>query len=58
LRRQRLRTDWLFSYQPTPGTVVFAGYGSTLAEDDKAAPRRLLRLNDGFFVKVSYLWRL
>ena len=29
------RMDWLFSYRPTPGTVVFAGYGSSL--DDAAA---------------------
>ncbi len=25
------RFDALFSYRPTPGTVVFLGYGSTLA---------------------------
>jgi hypothetical protein len=53
------RADWLFSYQPTPGTVVFAGYGNTLAnlEDDPRAPR-LRRTVDGFFLKVSYLFRL
>jgi len=53
------RADWLFSYQPTPGTVVFAGYGNTLAtadEDPRAA--RLKRTVDGFFLKVSYLFRL
>ena len=53
------RADWLFSYQPTPGTVVFAGYGNTLAnleEDPRTA--RLQRTVDGFFLKVSYLFRL
>lgn len=53
------RADWLFSYQPTPGTVLFAGYGNTLANLD-ADPRtaRLRRTVDGFFLKLSYLFRL
>jgi hypothetical protein len=53
------RADWLFSYQPTPGTVFFAGYGNTLANLDED-PRRpqLRRTLDGFFLKVSYLFRL
>ncbi len=57
--RQIFRADWLFSYQPTPGTVVFAGYSSSLAnpEDDPIKPR-LLRASDGWFLKWSYLWRL
>jgi hypothetical protein len=54
----RLRVDWLFSYQPTPGTVVFAGYGSTLSEPDALRFRRLQRESDGFFLKISYLFRL
>jgi len=54
-----LRADWLFSYEPTPGTVFFAGYGNTLAnQDDPRAAVRLRRASDGFFVKVSYLFRL
>jgi len=52
------RVDWLFSYRPTPGTVFFAGYGSTLTEDDPLAFSRLRRVNDGFFVKASYLLRM
>ena len=28
MSERHLRIDGLFSYQPTPGTVVFAGYGS------------------------------
>lgn len=60
-RMNQLRFDWLFSYQPTPGTVIFAGYGSTLREPD---PTRafgidgLERATDGFFVKLSYLFRM
>ena len=51
------RIDWLLSYRPTPGTVVFLGYGSTLAEPDPLAFRALQRASDGFFVKLSYLLR-
>ncbi len=56
--RNSLRTDWLFSYQPTPGTVIFAGYGNTLADQNArdAAGRR--RTADGFFFKISYLFRM
>jgi hypothetical protein len=50
--------DWLFSYQPTPGTVVFAGYGSTLTEAEGLRFRALRRDTDGFFLKVSYLFRM
>jgi hypothetical protein len=53
-----LRVDWLFSYRPTPGTVVFAGYGSGLEEPDAFRFRGLRRVGDGFFVKLSYLFRV
>jgi hypothetical protein len=53
------RADWLFSYQPTPGTVLFAGYGNSLANPDEDPRRvRLRRTQDGFFLKLSYLFRL
>jgi uncharacterized protein DUF5916 len=52
------RADWLFSYQPNPGTVLFAGYGSTLTEPDALRFRALDRQDDSFFVKLSYLFRL
>jgi hypothetical protein len=52
------RVDWLFSYRPTPGTVFFAGYGSSMTEDDPLAFSRLRRVNDAFFVKASYLLRM
>jgi len=60
-RSNRFRWDLLFSYQPNPGTVLFAGYGSTLA--DPSAPglfglKGLQRQQDGFFLKLSYLIRL
>jgi hypothetical protein len=55
------RGDVLLSYQPTPGTVLFAGYGNTLR--DPIDPRDplitgLRRAEDGFFLKLSYLFRM
>jgi hypothetical protein len=52
------RMDYLFSYQPTPGTVIFAGYGSTLNEDRPYSFNDMRRTTDGFFVKLSYLFRM
>jgi hypothetical protein len=57
-RSNGLRVDALFAWQPTPGTVFFAGYGSSVVDEDSFAFRRLKRANDGFFVKFSYLFRL
>jgi hypothetical protein len=53
-----LQVDWLFSFRPTPGTVAFAGYGSGLEEPDAFRFRALRRVADGFFAKLSYLFRL
>jgi hypothetical protein len=50
--------DWLFSYRPMPGTLVYLGYGSTMAEPDQFRFSTLQRTRDGFFGKVSYLFRL
>jgi hypothetical protein len=63
VRARSFRNDWLFSYQPTPGTVLFAGYGNTLANpaaSDKETIRTdtLRRTRDGFFLKLSYLFRM
>jgi len=52
-----LRMDWLFSYRPVPGTLIYLGYGTSLAEPDAFAFGRLARVQDGFFGKVSWLLR-
>jgi hypothetical protein len=57
-RSNGLRLDVLFAWQPTPGTVFFAGYGSSMSEPDAFAFKDLSRSKDGFFVKFSYLFRL
>jgi hypothetical protein len=62
------RGDFLFSYQPNPGTVFFAGYGARY--DDMRSTAALFdfprsfgfrgynRIDDALFVKASYLFRL
>ena len=52
-----LRADWLISYEPTPGTVAFLGYGSTLEAPDGASWSRVRRSADGLFVKLAYQFR-
>jgi len=57
-RLDGLRMDWLVSFEPTPGTVAFFGYGSSLARDLVLDPTaRLERTSDGFFVKLAYMFR-
>jgi hypothetical protein len=52
------RSDVLFSYRPTPGTVFLLGYGATLAEPEAFRFRDLQRREDGLFLKASYLFRM
>ncbi len=51
------RGDILVSFAPVPGTVFFAGYGSTLQEIEPFRFERFTRRADGFFLKGSYLFR-
>jgi hypothetical protein len=53
-----LRTDLLFSFEPTPGTVAFFGYGVSLAKDPLLyTTPGYTRTTDGFFVKLAYVFR-
>jgi hypothetical protein len=54
----RFRGDVLFSFQPTPGTVFFAGYGGAFVDAQAFGIDQFRRVGDGFFVKASYLFRL
>ena len=56
-RTEGLRLDLLASYTPTPGTVVFLGYGASLGAVDTFAFRRLQRASDGVFLKLAYQFR-
>ena len=57
-----VRPELLFSYLPSPGTVIYVGYGGTLLEPEAFRLGRgfgeLRRLNDALFVKMSYLFRV
>ncbi|HEY0671672.1 MAG TPA: hypothetical protein VGD27_05365, partial [Longimicrobiales bacterium] len=55
-RDKRIRLDALISYEPTPGTVAYVGYGSSYAELP-ALTRGFRRREDGFFVKLAYQFR-
>jgi hypothetical protein len=56
-RSDGLRLDFLVSYEPTPGTVAFLRYGSSMATDRQLSFYDLRRQSDGFFVKLAYLFR-
>jgi hypothetical protein len=61
-RVRSLHGDYLFSYQPTPGTVLFLGYGSQADglpdETQRFNWQPLRRTSDYFFAKYSYLLRM
>jgi len=48
------RVDALLSFQPSPGTVAFLGYGAGYDGDRTLTFRRLVRREDGFFLKLAY----
>ena len=52
-----LRLDFLASFEPTPGTVAFLGYGSSMQSDATLSLQNLQRTSDGFFVKLAYQFR-
>ena len=54
----RFHADVLLSYQPTPGTVLFAGYGRNMTDAGAFRFSSLTRTDDSFFAKLSYLFRL
>ncbi|MFT4604048.1 MAG: hypothetical protein ACI9W4_000767 [Rhodothermales bacterium] len=57
-RSNSFQFDWLLSYRPTPGTVLFLGYGASLSEPNTYKFNDFTRLNDGFFLKLSYRYRV
>ena len=48
------RMDWLAAFEPTPGTALYFGYGSTLEDTGALSFNGLRRANDGFFLKAAY----
>jgi hypothetical protein len=56
--RRTGRLDFLFSYLPSPGNVVYLGYGDALRADAPDGTDPLRRIKDVFFLKLSYLLRV
>lgn len=61
-RSHSARGDFLYSYQPNPGTVLFLGYGSFGLANPNPLERfnfqPIVRSSDYFFVKYSYLFKM
>ena len=54
-----MRADWLFAYLPSPGRVIYVGYGASLKQTDPFSfSDRPERTSDGLFVKLSYQFRV
>ena len=53
-----LRYDFLISYEPSPGTIVYAGWSRLLEGPETYRYSQLSPVNEGLFLKVSYLFRL
>ena len=53
-----LQANFLFTYLPNPGTVVYFGYGSLSQRPDLAGRTSLGAVRSDFFLKLSYLWRM
>jgi len=53
-----LQANFLFTYLPNPGTVVYFGYGNTSQQPDLAGRTQLGAVQSNFFLKLSYLWRM
>lgn len=50
--------ETLLSYEPTPGTVFFMGYGRQMEDTGSFRFRDVRAQADGFFVKLSYRFRM
>ena len=53
-----LQTNFLFTYLPNPGTVVYFGYGNTSQQPDQTGRTQFGSVLSSFFLKLSYLWRM
>ncbi len=56
--QRALQANFLFTYLPTPGTVVYFGYGNVSQRPDLAGRTTLRAVRSDFFLKLSYLWRM
>ena len=50
--------EGLISYEPSPGTVLFIGYTRLMEDSARFDFRNVQPTADGFFVKMSYRFRM
>jgi len=50
--------ETLLSYEPTPGTVFFVGYGREMEDTGAFRFKQIRAQADGVFVKISYRFRM
>ncbi|NIP78956.1 MAG: hypothetical protein GWM90_07055 [Gemmatimonadetes bacterium] len=58
LREGELQYDLLVSYEPSPGTIVYAGWSRVREGPDTYRFGDMEPVAEGLFVKVSYLFRM
>jgi hypothetical protein len=59
-RFRGVQMNWLVSYEPTPGTAAYFGYGTSLEQPQQTFDflrPGFRRASDAFFVKLAYLFR-
>jgi hypothetical protein len=54
---RQLLNNFLFTYLPNPGTVIYLGYGTLDARPDLLGRARLGSVQSDLFLKISYLFR-
>jgi uncharacterized protein DUF5916 len=53
-----IQIEGLISYEPSPGTLFFFGYTRRMEDTSRFGFRDVRSLQDGLFLKASYLFRL
>jgi hypothetical protein len=56
-QRGRFLTQFLLSYEPSPRTVFFIGWSRQMEGDRTFSLSEMDPINEGFFAKLSYLYR-
>ena len=50
--------QFLLQYEPSPGTIFYIGYTRLMEGDQTYRLNRMDPVEDGLFVKLSYLFRM
>jgi opacity protein-like surface antigen len=58
VNRGTFQSQFLFSYEPSPGTIFYAGYSRVMEGVSTYSLNRMDPMADGFFIKASYRFRM